>query len=222
MVESPDKVILLGDYFDGFGASRNFREETASFIRDNLDNAKYVFLLGEQDLQYLWPNSLTECDNFKQGVFTSVDEKLKDDVVKKFKWYFWLNEKILLTHAGLSNWWLNTLEVPTDKIHSWLRAEEKECWDRLLHNRLHWFFAPGFAANGKIPTGGPIWCGKSEYIPIPTINQIYGHVHTLKPRTCYVQAYNYGLGTEMEYYAVYDSESDVLEIKYYGNLLMKL
>jgi len=218
--EKPDVVILLGDYFDGYGVGTVARDETISFIKNNLDNKKYVFLLGEQDVQYLWPTEVTACANFKHGVFLSVDEKIAEsDAIKKFKWYYWLDEKTLLSHAGLSRWWLDTLEVPKEKIHSWLRAEEKECWKNLFDNKLNWMYAAGRNSGGKIDCGGLTWCHPGEFVPIPGINQVYAHSFTNKLRSCYVQGYNYGLGNEMELYITYDTETESLSVKNYSTLL---
>ena len=66
--------------------------------------------------------------------------------------------------------------------------------------------------------GGPLWCDYDEFVPIPSLNQIFGHT-----KSDYVRygetddSKNYCIDTGLNHYAVYCEQT--VEIK--ENLLYK-
>ena len=57
----------------------------------------------------------------------------------------------------------------------WLVPEAMEAWRCLTAGKPHWIWGVGRARGGSHPCGGLLWCDVHEFVPIPGINQIFGH-----------------------------------------------
>lgn len=219
-----DEVVFLGDWFDSFYEPPRVAgmEETAEYLRylvmDHPDKSKFVFLVGNHDLSYIYNNrasSMTSihksiefyCSGFttsKAKKFRKVfyDEGLKDD-------FFYKNFKIAhqtqdwtLSHAGL-----HERHIPVGKNADILVNEIiPHVWKNFRDFTIphHWIISgAGRSRGGECYVGGALWLDwrfefeTSEHIG----KQIVGHTTIKEPevRDMNTNKESWNLDTEKDY-----------------------
>ena len=77
------------------------------------------------------------------------------------------NARVLVTHAGVTQKWLDTIELDLNLI--------------MLHDNESEWNMIGRARGGGHRCGGPVWCDYwAEFKPIPGIKQVFGHTQHRK------------------------------------------
>jgi hypothetical protein len=174
-----DKVIFLGDYFDGFGDSAIEAQKVSLWLKHHLNNPKFVFLLGNHDVSYAFPNQHAPCSGYTDGKHEAIHSILTRHDWDKFK-FFWCAAGWLFSHAGLHKSYVPAdLKPTTNNIKEFLKAQSVEALHHLRHtNQEHWFYRYGDARtrHPRGCVGGLVWCdANEEFEAIENIPQIFGH-----------------------------------------------
>jgi Calcineurin-like phosphoesterase len=164
-----DRVVFLGDYFDNFGDDVNDARRTAMWLRDRMEKAEDVFLLGNHDASYMFPREpRLYCPGFTPAKARGIDEILRPEHWKRLRLAH-AEQGWLMSHAGFHPVWI---KEPTSE---WIlqRGEEvvRQAWRHVVDPML----GAGVDRGGGQNFGGPLWMDWGSLEPIPGIHQIVGH-----------------------------------------------
>ncbi len=169
-----DRVVFLGDYFDDFRDSPEIAAETAKWLRQTVETRHdWIFLLGNHDMPYLFPFD----ERFLLPGFTREKQKAIAAVVRgmdrsRFRLHVWLDDDVLLTHAGLHNGWLPQPERAA--AEELLAEAEASVLKGQWHPLLSWGQDRG-GMKWQPRVGGIIWADWKSLSPLPFCHQIFGH-----------------------------------------------
>ena len=178
--EQPDKVIFLGDYvsthddISGEQQCMNL-EDILNYKEDNPD--KVILLRGNHDMQHLgyyW----AECSGFDHVVYKWMSEPhTKERFLRDTQWLY-LHDNYILSHAGVSKTWFNSLKLGEFNRDNLLKINE-------LEPSCLFAFTPD---NWKDRSGTSITQPCTWIRPISLLldasgdwNQIVGHTRVRKP-----------------------------------------
>jgi hypothetical protein len=175
-----DKVICLGDYFDDFGDDPETVTHTCEWLLNFADDPNHIMLVGNHDVHYAFDGDHWRCSGYEQWKHFLIHDILDGTKTwEKLKYYHILDNKFLLTHAGLDKH--NCPGIITD-IHNnrpaFLNAIVEFLDESIIqgHRQKGWAFNAGYSRRGLQPYGGLIWCDfNHEFFPIIGLNQIFGH-----------------------------------------------
>lgn len=215
-----DKILFLGDYFDNFGALPRDYIDISKWLKDNLYNENYIFLLGNHDAAYLsYYNCILgerhyyRCSGFSEQWFDIIHKHLTIDDWKNMKLHYFIKDNVLCSHAGLSYNLYNNKDI---NLKEYIESESECGFNRILQN-----FAPieiiqvGKSRGGLKPCGGITWCDyNDDFVPVPKLNQIFGHTPIDEPQLIYEDnIFNLALDTHNNHYALYDDKLNSIMIK---------
>jgi hypothetical protein len=164
-----DRVVFLGDYFDNFGDDVNDARRTAMWLRDRMERPDDVFLLGNHDAAYLFPNSADlYCPGFTKAKAKGIHEILHREHWARFQLAH-AEQDWLMSHAGFHPVWMEnpTVEGIVDRCALAMKRAKKRFVDPIL--------GMGEDRGGVQRYGGPLWMNWGSLVPIPGINQVVGH-----------------------------------------------
>lgn len=179
-----DEIIFLGDYLDDFNDTPEMVRATAEWLKDSVEKPNRIHLFGNHDVSYAFNYRSMKCSGYEQWKHHIVNDTLTNKTWDKVKWYHFLDNRWLLSHAGLHN-----LNVP-NRFIKYRRNREKfikilsehldqsimEGFKAAANNVPHWIFNAGRARWGQQRVGGITWCDYTrEFLPVRGINQIVGH-----------------------------------------------
>lgn len=167
--QSYGKVIFLGDFFDDFGDDVADARRTAAWLRRRIEGTRDVFLLGNHDASYMFPdNPHLFCPGFSLEKSEGIAQILLPEHWKRFQMMS-LEQGWLLSHAGFRPEWLQGggLGRLAGLCDSALQRAENGLGDPLL--------GAGRDRGGPQQIGGPLWLDWQSLVPIPGINQVVGH-----------------------------------------------
>lgn len=179
-----DKVICLGDVFDDFGDTPEMVSHTCEWYIDFVNAPNHVMLFGNHEQNYAFNYSCLRCGGYAQWKSFIINDLVPKEVWDKVKWYYWLDNRWLLTHAGLHK---TNIPSSISKLHTDRPKYIKEISNYLTHHiqegiRLaatgqnSWALNAGFARFGSQKIGGITWCDhREEFNPAKGLWQIYGH-----------------------------------------------
>jgi len=151
-VESPDRVVFIGDYFDSFDIKgveqiQNFKD-IIEFKEST--NIEVVMLIGNHDHHYL---SNETYSGFQPALKWDIQDLLTTNMHHLQITYQF--DDILCSHAGFSPTWLDD----TFGWDGWTKSNFVELTNELYKNRLHAFnFShTGYDPYGNHPSQGPMW-----------------------------------------------------------------
>lgn len=174
--EGADRVIFLGDYFDGYGDESDIEtvSNTAKWLQRSTYLPNRLHLFGNHDIWY----SYGDCEPHCSG-----NSEFKRFVIKnhfsnwnKLYTHFWLDEWVC-THAGLSN---RLYDIYKNDYSVTELLNESQ-----IKSPKHWLLSLVGEARGGIEgeVGGILWCDYDEFEDIPGIKQIFGHTRDKTVRT---------------------------------------
>lgn len=188
------KVVLLGDYFDAYGAKANEAEATAAWLKEKvLYNPSIVPLIGNHDVSYIWnKNPCYLCSGYSNDNSAKINAVLNEQDKKQFK-VFHAEDGYLFSHAGLSNiLWERTIvrttaidESISDKfelVTDTLGRIAVEAIELSAAGHYHWLFGCGADRGGQQSCGGITWVDWRSFAPLKGVNQIVGHTRGRVPR----------------------------------------
>jgi hypothetical protein len=224
-----DEVVFLGDWFDSFYEPPKVAgfEETCMFLRylilEHHDRKKFVFLVGNHDLVYIFNNNdhsdkrLSKTIKYYcSGFTTSKAKKFRKTFYDEgFKDTFFLNnfklayrtQGFTLSHAGISEKHIPYGKTPEDVIEGILPMVWKNFRDlTFVHNWL--LSGAGYCRGGDCNVGGVLWHDwNQEFIASEAIGkQIVGHTTRKEPECLGMNtAYeSWNLDTEKDYGIIID------------------
>lgn len=173
------KLIFVGDYLDSYDRSVADQVTTLSLVLGACSTHNNVIgLFGNHEMSYLHP--LQRCSGYKGTTQFHVNH-MKDVMEKELKYYTWAGQ-YLVTHAGVSQYYLDRIGKSLDEYLD----EGKYC-------------DVGYARGGHAPVGGSLWCDYwEEFEPIDNLPQVFGHTayrpdDEYKGIVRYPNTYNYNI-----------------------------
>lgn len=170
--EKPDKIIMLGDYFDSFDITvaqqiSNF-EEILKY-KKVFGSDKFILCLGNHDYHYFYNASYS---GFKESTRFMMKDILQKAYENGTIVPLHIEDNIIFSHAGVSKYWLKNVS----NIH---KVEEINSQSLDIHT-LDWNSIKGFDPYGGTISNSPIWIRPwalktnmlAKYI------QVVGHTHT--------------------------------------------
>lgn len=115
-INSVDKVVFLGDYFDSFDIRPNVQidnfNKIIEFKKQNLD--KVVLLIGNHDYHYLgYTNSKYSGFSYfyKQDIYDALINNIN------LLQICYVNGNVIFSHAGLSAYWLKLAKIKYENLN---------------------------------------------------------------------------------------------------------
>lgn len=144
-------VIFLGDYVDSYNRTPEDSIKTLEIVLRAIKDGKAQGLLGNHELSYLLDSM--RCSGFNPAIYMQI-KYMEVTLLKDFIFA----ENFLLTHAGVSQYLLDKLDVTLDNY-----LADKD------------YYQIGYRRGGFHPCGGIYWCDWTEFDPVTGVNQIFGH-----------------------------------------------
>lgn len=179
--ESPDFIVVLGDWFDSFHYDTlHDCDKTARYLKKFTHHQNTITLWGNHDLHYFYSSPVLRCSGYTLNKDACITEALYpffDEVKSKFKWYVWIDD-YLCTHAGLHPSTLPPLAKDVTCIDEFLAKETENAHTDILAGKHNWVYGAGRARGGYERYGGIVWLDfDDEFIPIEGLKQIVGHTY---------------------------------------------
>lgn len=175
-----NKIIFIGDYWDSFDVDFETQRKTFNAIIELKKQypEKFVLLLGNHDVHYLYLNSKYRCSGFQDKYATAIHSLMSDN--KHLFDYFFVYENVICSHAGINNhfeW------VMLDRYG----LTKKEYCEIKVGNEPKELFYIGKSNGGNDPFDGPLWCRPNKIKnqpPSDNIVQVFGHTYNPKMDVC--------------------------------------
>lgn len=158
--------------------------ETCDWLVDSVNKPNRIHLIGNHDIHYMFDSKSFRCSGYTQWKHLQINDLVPRKTWDKLKWYHFLDDTWLLTHAGLHNSNLpneikalnNNKPKFIQSISDYLDTEIINGLRRKYNNENSWIFNAGRSRGGFFPVGGIIWCDyEDEFYPIKGLNQVVGH-----------------------------------------------
>jgi hypothetical protein len=164
-----DGVVFLGDYFDSSDDNVGDARTTACWLRDRMRLPQSIFLLGNHDVAYMFPNEPeVECPGFTRAKARAIHEVLTSAHWEKFQ-LAWEEQSWLLSHAGFHPVWIDEPSLAR------IVARCRRAMELARRGKLDPILGYGEKPGGIQRFGGPLWMDWESFLPIAGINQIVGH-----------------------------------------------
>ncbi len=189
--ESPDLIISLGDAFDDFNDTPQDIIATAEWFHWSVNQKNRIHIAGNHDLHYWFKdNDHMRCSGYDQYKSFIINDFITKKDWEKLVFFYNLDNKWLLTHAGFHPSWIDPslfkpnkiLEYSITKACNRLQNESNDAKKALYRGGNHWFAMPGFTRSYDSPYyGGLTWCDwNKEFHPVRGLHQILGHTPNFK------------------------------------------
>ncbi len=182
----PNLTIFLGDYFDDFYDDPHIVTDVAHWFKESVHKKDRIHLCGNHDVHYWFKDNIkTRCSGYDQYKSIAINDIVETRDWEKLKFFYVLDGKWLLSHAGVHPVWVNPDSFKSSEISSAkledvigkLKYDSKDAIKNLYANGEHWFTYAGFSRSYRSRSyGGLLWCDwTQEFSPIKGIHQIVGH-----------------------------------------------
>lgn len=182
--EKPDKVIILGDYFDSFTIApiiqnigfRDLMTLRKNHIESNANNkSSFIMLIGNHDAHYLvsW-NERYSGYNYETEKFASEYMNHAIDYETMQMIYIDEDNHTIYSHAGITNAWLKTrcnnaslfnVNTLAFEYFKFTYRDNGNMYGSSIYNSPLWVRPNGLLKDPYKDDNGIIW------------NQVYGHTH---------------------------------------------
>lgn len=171
--EEYDKVVFLGDYFDSHEnisyeeQLKNF-EDILTFKSDSPD--KVILLYGNHDHSYY---NNERCSSYNPKYADKISEILKEADQLSYLQAMHIQDDIIMSHAGISDFWLKNVAHMNN-------PDEVTLDDLSIFN---FNYLMGFDPYGESISQSPIWIRLKSLSAnfLPGYRQIVGHTSLKKP-----------------------------------------
>jgi len=184
-----DEIIFLGDYFDSYFDNIEHAERTAYWLKEKLENPRYIFIFGNHDMHYrFFRNKYILGSGYSRNKADAINKIMKIEDWDKLK-FFHYSQNFLFSHAGINE---NTLHPLNGFDLTYLEKLCRDDFIKLGFGNHSNSFSPGIGRGGFLKKGGITWQDWSvEFVPIRNLNQIVGHTHSDSLRyKCYNNSIN--------------------------------
>lgn len=206
LTKENDGCIYLGDYFDDFNDTVEHAKNTATWLKEQLTNKKDVFLLGNHDIPYMFPNvTAYRCSGNTEAKSKAINEILTQEDWARFKLCHF-EDNFLFSHAGVH---LHTFGRPMDDTVN-LETIEMVCQSALASSKFgrpSMQLMAGRSRGGRQDVGGITWLDwDDEFTPIQGINQVVGHTPHAEP-ICRIfnNSINFAMDTHLKYFGILEN-----------------
>lgn len=206
------KMIFVGDFVDSYNESRTEQLKCIELILELIKNNKAESVLGNHEMSYLFKEH--ECSGRSNDFYIMLLPYL-NDILKYFKYYIYLeNDKILITHAGLTKQIWDDYNLNFNNLKEFLEFKTQSN-NNLRLNPLHYI---AFSRGGNDNYGGIFWCDwNEEFKPISELKQIMGHTRyssTNEKGIRIKESYNFNIDCLDNYNEIleYDDETKQFDI----------
>lgn len=202
------RIVFLGDFFDFWDDTPDdvrkccFELQRLWFSLEN-EGKKFHTLWGNHDLSYAWGNMnhRTVCSGWTREKSLAANRWMIPEDWDRFGWFVQVDEDILLTHAGLSGYFIDE-EMGNEDIFEHLNEEQRWAEESLIRGNGHWFYE----IEAEI-YGGILW-NRPNVIPyvfqeIEGLRQIFGH--TYQKNGPWISNGNYCIDTALKNYAIIEN-----------------
>lgn len=179
--EQPEEVIILGDYVDSFVLKPEDHKQCLDYLLDlqKIHNSKYnnksfTLLIGNHDFHYIDNNERYTGYNAKTHMLCS--DTIKDAIDNNNMQFVYLDNinHTIYSHAGVSNTWMNTYQIP-----------ELQFINEASFRYFEFTLGDRFDMSGDSKYSSPIWIrpyslGNDMYVDKDNITwrQVVGHTQT--------------------------------------------
>jgi predicted MPP superfamily phosphohydrolase len=170
--ENPNRVIFIGDYFDGYDNNVNEIQNFKNIIQyKNYNVCEVILLIGNHDHHYFPEIGYTGTSRYNLKKATKI-EKLVNDNRSSLQIAYQL-DNILFTHAGVSKTFMDSL-FGEGKWDNRIVATEL---NNLFRFNPHAFEFDGVDSHGDDISQTPIWIRPRSLVAdaIPNYLQVVGH-----------------------------------------------
>ena len=206
--EQYDSVVFLGDFFDQFHdtsddiyCAGNQLKNIWLWLKQN--NKQVYTLWGNHDLSYAYgfTNQYTYCDGWSREKNIRLNEVFFNNDWDNFQWFLFVDDDILITHAGLNESFIKD-EWDNYTIYDFLLKESKSANDHLICGNPHWMYMISFQYYGGI-----LWNRPNHYDfifnKIKNLKQIFGHTIHEHP---WIEDENYCIDTNSQHYGIIENK----------------
>lgn len=159
-----DRIIFCGDLVDSYTRSIEDQIKCVELALETAGNGVVDVVWANHEWSYFHPKM--RCSGYKERMSEYIDTT-QEEMLSKFK-PFIFEQDTLVTHAGLTLQMWDTFNLTKDTFQQTLTK-----WSGDMGSP---FFFIGRSRGGPAQWGGPLWCDfNSEFIPIPELNQVFGH-----------------------------------------------
>ena len=225
-----DEVIFLGDLFDNFNDTPAMVESSARWLKWSVNQPNRIHIFGNHDYQYAYDYKKLRCSGYEGWKYNIIRDIVSTNTWNKIKWWYFLDNTWLLTHAGLTSYNLpftshGTREEFYKNINTYLEEELIKAFRKIANGELTWIFGAGHARYGSFPYGGITWCDFiHEFQPIGGLHQIFGHTPlsqeavwaTIDNSSGYPQRYPSSMFTSTDFNNIDNSYNLCLDV--HGNI----
>jgi len=153
-LEKPDKIVMVGDYFDSFEISgleqiHNFKE-IIKYKEDN-PQVEVVMLIGNHDHHYFPEVGYTGTSGYQSGIAPNIKQVIDENRHHLQMAYSF--DKYLFTHAGVSPVFMDEAFGE----NGWSKETIVEDLNELFKHKPRAFDFNGFEPTGDNTTQTPIW-----------------------------------------------------------------
>lgn len=179
-----DEIIFLGDYFDDFNDTPEATIDMCDWLNNSVKKPNRIHLFGNHDIHYAYPYASFRCSGYEQWKKFIVQDNITNGTWSKLKFYHVLDNKWLLSHAGLHKSHIpkdilskkNMPEIFYSELSNFLDVEVINGLRKAGNNESSWILNAGRGRGGQFPVGGIVWCDfNTEFKPTVGLNQIIGH-----------------------------------------------
>lgn len=170
--ENTHKIFFIGDLVDSFQFSIIEQVECLLLVLEAAEHKKCVYIPGNHEFNYLGPKDICRCSGFNSVTDAHLIH-LKNRLLNVFTYFYFDKEnKILVTHAGLTKSLIKYYKITVDNI--------EEILTKWSHDYTSPFYYIGRSRFGKDDIGGPLWCDwNREFENCNWLTQILGHSSAL-------------------------------------------
>lgn len=174
-----DKIVLLGDYFDGPSDSAEDAVRVAVWLRSSMKDRRRIHLIGNHDLPYVVPPKVVShywCSGWTATKWRAVQPIISELEPHKFRAAIEA-DGWLISHAGLFPGFLE------GRTNEEIISECNAALIRAMDGEHEWLLEPGIARGGSHPLGGVTWLDwNAEFQATAGYHQILGHSRSIAVR----------------------------------------
>lgn len=159
-----DQVVFLGDFFDSFDGITAKTQGMITWLEAHFEDPKYIFLMGNHDVHYMYPNPRLRCSGFS-GVRYQMLDSIRG-ILQQFK-LFHQEGNTIFSHAGFHPSFLHQGKIPKNL--------EQNTKAALADGIVPDIMEAGWSRGGSDPYGGVVWLDWGDFVPVKGIRQVVGH-----------------------------------------------
>jgi len=122
----PDTTILLGDFFDDFYDNSDIIKDVAYWFKESVNEKNRIHILGNHDSHYWFnQNKNVRCSGYEYGKDVAINDIVTIKDWEKLKFFYILDDKFLLSHAGVHSSFIGNKELTLKQLESKLKKNLK-------------------------------------------------------------------------------------------------